>query len=442
VVDIVAVDGLRSRYISPYRFSLQPLMILAYNEAGLKMRSNPWLNTDLSFDQVFGPSLAYQLTPDGGWGMSMDYDFGTAYWVFSNDVSFYSNTMPLQSGTYFLDLVPGWNFLPNPHLCAYDLEDLSFSLSGELYSFSEMLAQSLISPAVFVWRGTDYEKASRIEPWEAFLIYYNGSTDLVPQIRFYPFFDGPPLQAPPPAFKLRMELSGAHPAGIELGLHPLASDAVDFRFDHPRALYPPIPDGSALWLYHANADSTAVWNLCSEYRAPFSGPEQAEYFNIRLHAGTDAPRELSFEMEGAGDQWQILLMLNDVPYYLDGQETITWQPPAVGTYEGYIRVSNYQVALEDLIQSPISALTAYPNPFNPDVSIAFSLAFSAEVTVDVFNIRGQKVRSLHQGKLAGGNHSLSWNGRDARGQGVASGVYFARVRTPSVTKTIKMMLMK
>ncbi len=442
VVDIVAVDGVRSRYLSPYRFSLLPQMILAYNEPGLKMRSNPWLNTDLSFDQVFGPSLAYQLTPDGGWGMTEDYDFGTAYWVMTDDVSFYSNTMPLQNGTYYLDLAPGWNFLPNPHLCAYDLEDLSFALSGQSYSFSEMLSQELISPAVFVWRGTDYEKTNRIEPWEAFLIYYNGSTDLVPQIRFLPFFEGPGMQAPPPAFQLRMELAGAHPAGIELGLHPLASEAVDFRFDHPRPLYPPLTNGSALWIHHANADSTAAWNLCSEYRRPFSAPEQAEYFNIRLHAGTEAPREISFITEGIGDQWQILLMLNDVPYYLDGQDTITWQPPAAGTYEGYIRVSNYQVPLQDLVQSPISALTAYPNPFNPDVSIAFNLALSSEVSVDVFNIRGQKVRSLLQAKLSGGNHSQRWDGRDDNGRGVASGVYFARVRTQNETKTIKMMLMK
>ncbi|MCB5247468.1 MAG: T9SS type A sorting domain-containing protein [Candidatus Cloacimonetes bacterium] len=441
VADVVAVDGVRSRFESSYRFALLPFMNLAYNEPGLKMRSNPWLNTDLSFDQVFGPAIAYQMTPDGGWGMVEDYDFGTAYWVNSNDISFYSNTAPLQGGTWFFDLIPGWNFIPNPHLCAYDLEDLSFTLAGQLYRFSEMISQELVSPAVFVWRGTDYEKVSRIEPWEAFLLYYNGSSDLLPQIRFQPFFNGPQLQAPPPAFKLRMELAGAHPAWIELGLHPLASDAVDFRFDHPRAPYPPIPNGSAIWLHQA-ADPSAAWNLCSEYRAPFSEPEQAEFYDLRLHAGTDAPRELSFTTEGAGDQWQILLMLNDVPYYLDGQDTITWLPPAVGTYEGYIRVSNYQVALQDLVQHPISALSAYPNPFNPDVSIAFNLALSNDVSVDVFNIRGQKVRSLYRGKLAGGNHSLRWDGRDDSGRGVASGVYFARVQTKEESKTIRMMLMK
>ena len=442
VVDIVAVDGVRSRFVSPYRFSLLPQMILAYNEAGLKMRSNPWPDSNLSFEQVFGPALGYQMTPNGGWGMTLDFDFGTAYWVSSNDINFYSSILPLQSGAYYIDLVPGWNFLPNPHLCAYDLEDLSFTLLGQLHSFTEMLSQELVSPAVFVWRGEDYEKTSRIEPWEAFLIYYNGSPDLAPQIRFLPFCDGPKPLAPEPVFRLRMELEGAHPAGIELGLHPLATNAVDFRFDHPSPPCPPISDCSSLWIHHAGADSTDIRNLCSEYRQPFSGPEQVEYFNIHAHAGLEGPHEISFSTEGAGDQWQIMLMLDDVPHYLNGQDTFTWEPPATGTYEGYIRVSNYQVALQDLVQSPISALSAYPNPFNPDVTIAFNLALSNEVSVDLFNIRGQKVRSLHKGKLAGGNHRLRWDGRDETGRGVASGVYFARVSTASETKTIRMLLLK
>lgn len=442
VVDLIAVDGVRTRYSSSYRFSLVPLMNLAYNEPGLKMRSNPWLSADLSFDQVFGPSTAYQFTPEGLWGLTQDFDFGTAYWVHSDDVNFYSSVAPIQSEAWNFDLIPGWNFIPNPHLCAYDLEDLSFTLNGQLYRFSEMLGQELISPAVFVYRGTDYELVNRIEPWEAFLIFYNGPVALAPQIRFYPFFDGPLMLSPSPSFKLRVKLLDGHPGSIELGLHPLSTGALDFRFDLPRAPYPPLNNSSALWLHHATADSTSTWNLFSEFRAPFNEPQQAEFYNIRLQVGTDEPQHLLFESSGAGNQWQTLLVLNDIPHYVTCPEEFVWNPPAAGLYEGYIRVSNYVVGLEDLVQSPISALAAYPNPFNPDVNIAFNLALSNDVTVEIFNIRGQKVRSLHRGKLSGGNHSLRWDGCDGNGLGVASGMYFARIQTKNESKTIKMMLMK
>lgn len=442
VVDLVSLDGTRARYSPSYHFSLLPQMILAYNEPGFKMRSNPWLNTDISIAQVFGASQAYELAPDGIWDETQDFDFGNAYCVHSDDVHFYSNTAPIQSEVYYLDLVPGWNFIPNPHLCAYDLEDLSFTLGGQLYRFGEMLSQESISPAVYVYRDGNYEPVSRIEPWEACFIHYNGSLELVPQIRFYPFFNGPGILSPAPAFKLRVALADSYSGVIELGLHILASDAYDFRFDLPKAPFLPILNGSSLWIHHANADSSAAWNLFSEYRPPFSEPEQAQYYNVRLNLTSADPQTFSFTNIGAGDQWQILFMLNDVPYYVNCPQEIVWTPPAAGLYEGYIRVSNYQVGLEDLIQSPISALCAYPNPFNPDVNIAFNLALSDDVSVEIYNIRGQKVRTLHRGKLSGGNHNLRWDGRDGNNRGVASGVYFARIQTKKDIKTIKMMMMK
>ncbi len=100
------------------------------------------------------------------------------------------------------------------------------------------------------------------------------------------------------------------------------------------------------------------------------------------------------------------------------------------------------MGVDDLVQSPLSGLAAWPNPFNPDVNIAFNLASGTSVKVEVFNIRGQKVASLSDGKMAGGRHTLVWNGKDSTGRNVGSGLYFARVRTPQKTQTVKMMLMK
>jgi hypothetical protein len=442
IADVIAVDGVRTRYVSTYRFTLLPMMALAYNEGGLKMRTNPWLNTDLSFNQVFGPCVAYEVDAGGDWALTEDYDFGHAYWVQSQDVNFYSGTYPVQSSEYSIDLSPGWNFVPNPHLCAYDLEDLSFTVNGSLFTFGEMLAQELISRAVYVYRNGVYEPVTRIEPWEAFLIMYNGGLGIVSQIRFYPFFDGPQVTPPEPSFDLRVSVDQAYPGAVKLGLNPFATDTHDFTYDLPTPPFPPLTDASALWIYQTNADTTAAWNLFSEYKSEFTGPEQQKFWNIRLHAGTTDPKTFSFESSGDTAEWQILMMLNDVPYYVGSPEDFVWTPPAVGTYDGYIRVSNYHVGVEDLVQSPLSGLTAYPNPFNPDVNIAFNLNVSNDVDVDIYNIRGQKVKTLASGKLSGGAHNLRWDGRDAGGRNVASGIYFARVHTKNETQIIKMMLMK
>ncbi len=84
----------------------------------------------------------------------------------------------------------------------------------------------------------------------------------------------------------------------------------------------------------------------------------------------------------------------------------------------------------------------YPNPFNPTTTIQFSVKDSGPVSIDVYNVLGQKVRTLVNGQLNAGNHSITWNGRDDRNRNVASGIYFYRMRAGSYSQTKKMVMMK
>ncbi len=83
-----------------------------------------------------------------------------------------------------------------------------------------------------------------------------------------------------------------------------------------------------------------------------------------------------------------------------------------------------------------------PNPFNPSTAIRFSLAASGPATVAVFDARGRWVRTLVDETRAGGDHVVPWDGRDARGQAVASGVYFYRLIAGAVVESKKMVLLK
>jgi len=69
----------------------------------------------------------------------------------------------------------------------------------------------------------------------------------------------------------------------------------------------------------------------------------------------------------------------------------------------------------------------YPNPFNPSTEIRFALPKDAEVTLTIFNLRGQVVRTLVKGAKVAGFHTVSWDGRDELGHDVASGVYIYRI---------------
>lgn len=88
--------------------------------------------------------------------------------------------------------------------------------------------------------------------------------------------------------------------------------------------------------------------------------------------------------------------------------------------------------------------TNYPNPFNPSTTISYSLSEAGSVVIDIYNIKGQKIKSLFSGFVSEINtkRSIVWEGDDSEGKQVTSGIYFARIKTASFTKTTKMLLTK
>ncbi|MDD2650972.1 MAG: FlgD immunoglobulin-like domain containing protein, partial [Candidatus Cloacimonetes bacterium] len=74
--------------------------------------------------------------------------------------------------------------------------------------------------------------------------------------------------------------------------------------------------------------------------------------------------------------------------------------------------------------------------------IAYSVKETAPVKLEIYNIKGQKVRTLVNDVMTAGNHSVVWNGHDDNGKNVGSGVYFYRMTTPKFSSTQKMLLMK
>ena len=84
----------------------------------------------------------------------------------------------------------------------------------------------------------------------------------------------------------------------------------------------------------------------------------------------------------------------------------------------------------------------YPNPFNPSTSIEFSLKKAEYVKLVVYNMLGQKVRTLADAELAPGTYVATWNGLDDHGYQLASGAYYYRMESKSFTTTRAMMLLK
>ncbi len=84
----------------------------------------------------------------------------------------------------------------------------------------------------------------------------------------------------------------------------------------------------------------------------------------------------------------------------------------------------------------------YPNPFNPETTIRYRLAQKGQVTINIFNVLGQKVITLVDENKPAGAYRIVWNGRDERGVAVPTGMYFYRMKSGEFTHVRKLLLLK
>lgn len=105
--------------------------------------------------------------------------------------------------------------------------------------------------------------------------------------------------------------------------------------------------------------------------------------------------------------------------------------------------AEYEVDSQEQTLTPSLALKPnYPNPFNPSTNISFNLPNSGMVILDVFNLKGQRIKRLINSSLPVGEHSITFNGLDDNDRPIASGIYLYRLQYQGKTITRKMMLMK
>jgi hypothetical protein len=163
---------------------------------------------------------------------------------------------------------------------------------------------------------------------------------------------------------------------------------------------------------------TALWTKSGQYDA-----WKTEYVSLAGYEGQSLYLRFRLTDESIDDE------LTDPGWTLDNIRVV-----------GGSAVSNDDQAIPAL---PLIALGAnYPNPFNPETTVSFSLGVSTPVSLEVYNLKGQKVKTLANGSLPAGKHQIVWNGRDDSGREVSSGVYFIRLSGNGRSFTRKAVLMK
>jgi flagellar hook assembly protein FlgD len=109
------------------------------------------------------------------------------------------------------------------------------------------------------------------------------------------------------------------------------------------------------------------------------------------------------------------------------------------------RVANSTDVAEDTGQTLASRLILrdnYPNPFNPQTTIYYTLPEPGRVQLEIFNVGGALIRTLVDETQAAGERLKIWDGRDDHGRAASSGVYFYRLRTGNESVAKRMVLLR
>ncbi len=452
VVDAWSIDGQRIRKYSDYVFGIVPYIVNVVTNPGMKMRANVWPTANYNIVDVFGQNSAgWTMDTTGQWWQIEPYSFGLGYWILPAQEFPFSSTMAIQSDSISFAIRPGWNIIPNPHLCSYGIEDLRFRLRGSMYSFAEMMNQNLISRGIYVYRNGKYEQADAIQPYESFLLKYYGNNAMQASVNFTPYYDGTSIQPITPHWTLNVIAAqdGLDADGLIIGSNSLCSDNYDFVFDLPEPPIKPMSQRIRFFVNRIGVQDSLFLDrqLNSEFKAPLVGTTQDEKtWIIRLDLSSANPVQFTIDSDMIPQSYSAVFEFNDGFYKAVNCSELPYQfqyiPTAIGNRTGTLKIRNFPTGNSDFLQPLVSKLNIYPNPFNPETRITFSLGRDEKVHLEIYNIKGQKVRTLCHDFLKQGSHQYIWNGTDDRNNAVGSGVYFVKLVAGKKTQTKKIMLIK
>ena len=189
-------------------------------------------------------------------------------------------------------------------------------------------------------------------------------------------------------------------------------------------------------IYRSDPDGNNQVNLSNDPKSDSKPIWSPKGTRILFESKRDGKREIYFiQADGAG--------LRNLTNHPENDTDARWNP--VFELRSVEPQSKYFTTLGDIKRT--SLMQNFPNPFNPETWIPYYLADAATVTVRIYNVKGESIRSINVGRQPAGAYTgrqsaAYWDGRDDTGQSVASGVYFYQLAADNFSETRRMVVMK
>ena len=98
--------------------------------------------------------------------------------------------------------------------------------------------------------------------------------------------------------------------------------------------------------------------------------------------------------------------------------------------------------VDDILPKEVKLEQNYPNPFNPKTEISFTMSMQDRAILSIYNIKGQKVKTIVDSQMIPGKHTLTWSGKDSMGREVSSGMYFYKLTVGKISYQKKLILLR
>jgi len=358
---------------------------------------------------------------------------GEAYWLVTADGEAYDFENGLSNNTsdaYEITLQPGWNQIANPW---------AFPVAWQ-----SVLAAGLPDGPVF-YDGIQYvPQADILQPYEGYWLFNPGSTArniAIPPVEAITVAgkSGPFAIDPENEYLLQLLASSGDYLDSHnyIGLMKDASEALD-----EADIYEPPAVGEYL--------EVTILEDSMRYAASVKPPNmegQVWELNISSNAGIGSVG-LKLEEKGtlpAGFKRYVMDIERRFTY--EDTENITVSLNGNNSRKLRIILGNESFASANSDGIPLVPLDFaleqnYPNPFNPETTIRYQLKEISDVRLEIYNVLGQKVRTLIDDRVDTGSHSVLWDGRNDNGVSIASGVYIYRITAGNFVKSRKMVLVR
>ena len=409
-----------------------------YRLIGFPGASDLALNTILSGThgedwQVFwdnGAGTDYLVEFNGG--SDFELGVGKAFWVIHSgpiELSAALESAPLNSDDNIeIPLHSGWNLISNPILSSHD--------------WASIQSENGISEPIWRFDGS-FSMAADFEAYRGYY-YFNGNNLSTLNIPYKAMDLGKvaPVANSRDEWRLQvmLDLGEHHESSLWLGTAPeaeLGRDALDYVQPHSLSDQGTICFDRPEWddLYPAFA---------TDIRPPIDGSTSWDFSLDMLGRSSSTLR-----MEGLDlipDDYAVFLidLQNGRSIDLRQVNDYTFTPQAESMNFRIAIGSQGQVQEEIQGMIPVAPVLCgnYPNPFNPTTRIRFGIPTESLVSMNIYDVRGNVIKTFDSRYETAGWHEYSWNGVDDSGQAVPTGVYLSRFEAGGRSQTIKMLYLK